>query len=182
LSKRGNSEGSLYQSSDGWRGYVWCNRPDGTRYRKYVRGRTYDEARQNWVTLRDQASRGPVSSSLPKLDEFLTYWLKEIVEPNLAPKTYEKYEMFSRVHIIPYLGGKSLDKIQVKDIRQWLNKLAITCQCCAQGKDAARPEGKRRCCAVGICCGETLSPRSRKDARDTLRAALTCAVTAVPRS
>src|SRR5215467_410138 len=47
------------------------------------------------------------------------YWLKEIVEPNLAPKTYEQYEMFSRVHIIPYLGNKSLDKLQVRDIRQW---------------------------------------------------------------
>ena len=152
MSKRGNSEGSLYQSGDGWRGYVWCTRPDGTRYRKYVRGKTYEEARQNWVNLRDQASRGPVSSDVPKLAEFLAYWLKEIVEPNLAPKTYEKYEMFSRLHIIPHLGGKRLDKIQVKDIRQWLNKLAVICQCCAQGKDAARPEDKKRCCALGKCC------------------------------
>jgi integrase len=46
------------------------------------------------------------------------------------------------LHIVPHLGGKRLDKLQFKDIRQWLNKLA----------------------------------RSRKDARDTLRAALTCAV------
>src|SRR5690348_2761729 len=155
---------------------MWCTRPNGTRYRKYVRGKTYEEARQNWVRLRDQASRGPVSSSVSKLDEFLAYWLKEIVEPNLAPKTYEKYEMFSRVHIIPYLGGRSLDKIQVKDVRQWLNKLAVTCQCCAQRKDAMRPAEKKRCCAIGKCCGETLSARSRRDARDTLRAALTCSV------
>jgi integrase len=84
--------------------------------------------------------------------------------------------MFSRLHIIPYLGGKRLDKIQVRDIRQWLNKLAVTCQCCAQRKDAARLEHKRRCCAVGKCCQQKLSARSRKDARDTLRAALTCAV------
>jgi hypothetical protein len=95
------------------------------------------------MRLRDQASRGPVSSSVPKLDEFLAYWLKEIVEPYLAPKTYDRYEMFSRLHIIPYLGGKGIDKIQVKDVRQWLNKLAVTCQCCAQGKDAARPPDKK---------------------------------------
>jgi hypothetical protein len=138
--KCGNSEGSLYQSSDGWHGYIWCTRPDGTRYRRYVRGKTYEKARQNWVNLREQASRGPVSSSVPKLDEFLAYWLKEIVEPNLAPKTYKRYEMFSRLHILPYLGGKNLDKIQVKDIRQWLNKLAVICQCCTQGKD---PRGLR---------------------------------------
>jgi integrase len=176
LSKRGNSEGSLYQSGEGWRGYVWCTRPDGTRYRKYVRGKSYDEARRNWASLRDQASSGPVDSGVPKLAEFLGYWLTEIVEPNLAPKTYEKYEGFSRLHIIPYLGAKRIDKIQVKEIRQWLNSLATTCQCCAQGKDAARPEYKRRCCAAGKCCQETLSSRSRRDARDTLRAALTCAV------
>jgi len=160
LSKRGNSEGSLYQASDGWRGYVWCTRPDGTRYRKYVRGTTYEEARKNWVHLRDQASRGPVSSDVPRLAEFLAYWLKEIVESNLAPKTYEKYEMFSRLHIIPHLGGKRLDVIQVKDIRQRLNKLTTLCQCCAQRKDASRPEGKKRCCAVGKCCHETLSASS----------------------
>ena len=75
-----------------------------------------------------------------------------------------------------YLSGKRLDKIQVKEIRQWLNKLATVFQCCAQGKDAARPEHKRRCCAAGTCCSDTLSARSRRDARDTLRAALTCAV------
>jgi len=105
VSKRGNSEGSLYQSGDGWRGYVWCTRPDGTRYRKYVRGTTYDEARQNWVHLRERASRGPVSSDVSKLAEFLGYWLKDIVEPNLAPKTYEKYEMFSRSYSAGPDGG-----------------------------------------------------------------------------
>jgi integrase len=176
MSKRGNGEGSLYPAEGGWRGYVWCTRPDGTLYRKYVRGTSYEEAQQNWLNLRDRATRGPVSSDLPKLAEFLAYWLKEVVEPNLAPKTYEYYELFSRLHIIPYLGSKRLDKIQVRDIRQWLNKLAVTCQCCAQKKDAMRPESRRRCCAIGKCCHEVLSPRSRKDARDTLRAALTCAV------
>ena len=176
MSKNGNGDGSVYQSGEGWRGYFWCTRPDGTRYRKYVRGTSYDEAHRKWVKLRDQASRGPVSSDVPKLSDFLAYWLKDIVEPNLAPKTYEKYEMFSRLHIIPNLGGKRLDKIQVREIRQWMNNLAVTCQCCAQGKDANRPECKQRCCAIGKCCHETLSARSRKDARDTLRAALTCAV------
>jgi integrase len=64
----------------------------------------------------------------------------------------------------------------VQDIRQWLNKLGRICQCCEQGKDAARPEDKRRCCAAGKCCHEVLSSETRKDARNVLRAALTCAV------
>jgi hypothetical protein len=50
------------------------------------------------------------------------------------------------------------------------------CQCCAQEKDARRPEPRRRCCAIGKCCGQFVSPRTVKGARATLRAALTHAV------
>lgn len=176
MSRRQNGEGSIYPVGSGYRGYVWCAGPDGVRYRKYVSGKTFDEAQQAWFKLRDQARQGPVASGVPKLADFLGYWLAEIVQPSLAPKTYEKYEMFSRLHIIPYLGGMRLDRIQVKDVRKWLNRLSRVCQCCAQGKDASRPEPKRRCCAIGKCCGDFLSAGSRKDARNALRAALTCAV------
>ena len=176
MSRRHNGEGSIYPVKDGYRGYVWCTNPAGERYRKYVKGKTYAETQAAWLKLRDQASRGPVASDVPSLEKFLLYWLEEIVRPNLAPKTYETREMFCRLYIIPELGKKRLDRLQVKDIRQWLNKLARTCQCCAQGKDAARPEGKRRCCATGKCCQFILSAETRKDARNALRAALTCAV------
>jgi integrase len=176
MSRRRNGEGSIYPVPGGYRGYVWCTSPGGERYRKYVKGKTYEAARRAWFKLRDEAGHGPVSSDVPKLSDFLSYWLKEIVQPNLAPKTYQTYELFVRLHIVPHLGYRRLDQLQVKDIRQWINKLTRTCQCCAQGKDAARSAPKRRCCAVGKCCRETLSPQSRKDARATLRAALTCAV------
>lgn len=173
---RGNGEGSIYPVKGGYRGYVWCTNPAGERYRKYVKGKTYDDARRAWLKLRDEANRGPVASDVPSLERFLRYWLEDIVRPNLAPKTHEKYELFTRLHIVPHLGPKRLDKLQVKDIRQWLNKLGRICQCCAQCKDAARPADKRRCCAVDKCCHEILSAGSRKDARNVLRAALTCAV------
>ncbi len=176
MSRRRSGEGSIYPVKDGYRGYVWCTSPAGKRYRKYVKGKTYEDARAAWLKLRDAAGRGPVVSDAPSLEKFISYWLEEIVRPNLAPKTCEKYELFSRLHIIPHLGARRLDKLQVRDIRQWLNKLSNICQCCAQGKDAARVEEKQRCCATGKCCHETLSAESRKDARNVLRAALTCAV------
>ena len=34
MSRRRNGEGSIYPVKDGYRGYVWCTRPDGARYRK----------------------------------------------------------------------------------------------------------------------------------------------------
>ena len=176
MSRRHNGEGSIYPVKNGYRGYVWCTRPDGTRYRKYVKGMTYEETQRAWLKLREKASSGPVASDVPTVTEFLHYWLTEIARPNLAPKTCEKYELFSRLHIVPHLGGTRLDKLQVRDLRQWLNRLARICQCCAQGKDAARPEHKRQCCGIGSCCHQTLSAGTRKDARNVLRAALSCAV------
>ncbi|MGZ4662644.1 MAG: tyrosine-type recombinase/integrase, partial [Arthrobacter sp.] len=174
---RGNGEGSLYPVPGGWRGYVWVTGPDGIRRRKYVKAATYEEARSAWRNLRAKADSGPVASNLPKLAEFMAYWLREVVTPNLAPKTHEKYEMFTRLYIVPYLGGKRLDKLTARDVRGWLNQLREACQCCAQGKDARRPQAKRRCCAIGKCCGQVASVRTCRDARDALRAALTYAVT-----
>ena len=83
MTRRRNGEGSIYPVKDscgrvtGYRGYVWCTKPDGERYRKYVKGKTYEATRRAWFKLRDDASRGPVSSDVPKLSEFLLYWLKE---------------------------------------------------------------------------------------------------------
>jgi Phage integrase, N-terminal SAM-like domain len=70
-----------------------------------------------WFKLRDEANQGPVASDVPKLADFLAYSLKDIMQPNLAPKTYQKYELFSRLHIVPHLGDKRLDKLQVQHVR-----------------------------------------------------------------
>jgi integrase len=45
-----------------------------------------------------------------------------------------------------------------------------------KGRTPPTRKVKRRCCEAGECCQAVLSARSRADARDTLRAALTCAV------
>ncbi len=165
----------IFPYRNGYAAYAWVTTPDGDRKRKWVYGKTHDEVHAKWIKLQGQAGEGPVPTSVPTISQYVNYWLREVVRPNLAPKTYEKYEAFTRLHIVPYLGNRRLDKLQVKDIRQWLNKLAQICQCCAQGKDADRPQEKRRCCAIGQCCHAALSARSRADARDTLRAAFTCA-------
>jgi integrase len=170
--KRGNGEGSIYPVDGGYRGYVWMTGTDGIRRRKYVKGRTYEETRDAWLALHTRARQGPIAAAVPTVAQHFAYWLAEVVEPTLAPKTYEKYEMFSRLYIVPGLGTKRLDRLQVRDIRAWLNRLRLACQCCAQGKDAARPQGEQRCCAIGQCCGQHLSDRTIKDIRDTLRAAL----------
>ena len=106
----------------------------------------------------------------------MTYWLAEIVKPHLAPATYVSYEGFTRLYIVPGIGAKRLDHLQVKEVQTWIHQVARTCQCCAPGKDAARVPAKRRCCAVGQCCNAVPSGSAIKGLRATLRAALTQAV------
>ena len=70
---------------------------------------------------------------------YLTRWLTAVVEPDLEPATYAYYETMARLYVSPALGSVRLDRLQVRDVQAWLDQLPRVCQCCAQGKDAARP-------------------------------------------
>lgn len=170
---RANGEGSIFPYRNGFAAYVWVTKPDGKRTRKYVYGKTREAVHDKWIKLHQQAKQGPVATSVPTVGSFLTYWLTEIIQPNRAPLTYATYETFVRRYIAPGLGSKRLDRLQSRDVQTWINQVARTCQCCAQGKDAARRKEKRRCCAVGRCCQAVPSTRTVSDIRAALRAALT---------
>ncbi|SCL14919.1 tyrosine-type recombinase/integrase [Micromonospora inyonensis] len=174
---RANGEGSIFPYRNGFAAYVWVTKPDGKRTRKYVYGQTRDAVHDKWIKLHQQAKAGPVATRVPTLGDYLTYWHREVVRPNLAPLTCATYETILRLYVIPGLGGKRLDRLQVRDVQTWINELARTCQCCAQGKDDRRPELRRRCCALGRCCGDTPSARTVKDIRGVLRSALNHAAT-----
>jgi integrase len=176
MSKRRNGEASIFPYRNGYAAYAWVTTPDGDRKRKWVYGKTHDEVHEKWIKLQTRAREGPMPTTTPTLASYLAYWLREVVDPNLAPKTSEKYALLTRLYLVPGLGTKRLDRLQVRDVRTWLNKLRSTCQCCAQGKDAGRPLERRRCCAIGSCCHQVIADRTIKDVRDTLRAALANAV------
>lgn len=175
--KRGNGEGSIYPYKNGFAAYVWVTTPDGKRKRKYVYGKTRPIVHEKWLKLHHQAKNGPVATQHRTVAAFLTYWLDSIVKPHLAPLTYVSYEGYVRLHIVPFLGPKRLNKLSVRDVREWLTKLSETCQCCAHDKDKKRPSAERKCCAVGECCESSPSRRVVQGARDAFRAALTHAVT-----
>ncbi|MFF0303116.1 tyrosine recombinase XerC [Streptomyces sp. NPDC004562] len=175
--KRGNGEGSIYPYKNGYAAYVWVTKPDGKRARKYAYGKTREEVHEKWLALHAEAKRGPVATRHRTVAAFLSYWLDSVVKPNLAPLSYVSYEGSVRLYIAPHLGAKRLDRLTVRDVREWLTKLAGVCQCCAQGKDSKRHPSRQRCCAVGECCEAYPSRRVIQAARDALRAALTHAVT-----
>lgn len=173
---RANGEGSIFPYRNGFAAYSWVRTPDGMRKKKWVYGPTREIVHDKWIQQQEAARQGPVSTRSPRLDEFLQSWLSDVVRPNLAPATYVNYELFVRLHISPKLGQKRMDRLTVRDVQTWINQLPTICQCCAQGRDAGRSEKKRRCCAIGNCCEDFLSPRTVSDIRAALRAALAQAI------
>jgi integrase len=169
---RQNGEGSIFPYRNGFAAYVWVDKPDGKRGRKYVYGKTREAVHTKWISLQAIASKGPVPTKTPTLAEYAGYWLREIVKPNLSPGTFVTYEVLTRLHIVPGLGRKRLDKLQVGDVQIWLNDEQRSCQCCAQAKDARRPVDKRRCCAIGRCCNEVATPGTVQHLRRVLRTIL----------
>jgi len=172
-SKRLNGEGSIYPYPYGFRAYVWVMTPEGRRQRKYVTATTREAVRAKMLALQRAAANGPVATSTPTLEAFLTGWLKDVVRPNLAPTTAKNYEMFTRLYILPDLGNRRLDRLSVREVQAWVNDLRTRCQCCAQGKDAARADP--RCCAVGQCCRQVPKDWTVRQAWTILRSALSAA-------
>lgn len=107
------------------------------------------------------------------LGNFASYWLREIVQPNLAPGSYVTYEVVTRLYIVPGLGKRRLDKIQISDVQTWLNGVRRQCQCCAQGKDKRRKPALQRCCALSKCCQDIPSATSIAHIRRVLRTLFT---------
>ena len=174
MSRRANGEGSIYPYRNGFAAHVWITTPAGRRQRKSVYGKTRTEVHDKWLRLHEQARRGPVVPVSPRLRDFLEQWLTETVRPGLSPATASNYEMFSRLYIVPDLGDRKLEKLSVRDVQTWVNELRVRCQCCFQGKDAARPEPQ--CCARGQCCQEVASDWTVHQAWRVLRGALTQAM------
>jgi integrase len=172
IRSRANGEGSIFPYKKGYAAYVWVDKPDGKRARKWVYGATREDTHDKWIELHGLASRGPVATRTPTVAQYVGYWLREIVKPNLSPGTFVTYEVLARLHIVPGLGRKRLDKLQVPDVQTWLNTEQRVCQCCAQGKDARRGEDKRRCCAIGACCNEMATAETVAHLRRVLRTIL----------
>jgi integrase len=174
---RSNGEGSIFPYRKGYAAYVWVTTPDDERKRRWVYGKSREEVHGKWLELHTAAKAGAVVTKSQTVSEYFRYWLTEVVvEPDYAPHTVATYEGHSRLYIVPGLGKIRLDKLSIRHVRAWLNETRVTCQCCAQSKDARRPVEKRRCCAVGQCCEGTLSERTVQDLLMVLRAALSNAV------
>ncbi|KJY29933.1 tyrosine-type recombinase/integrase [Streptomyces katrae] len=123
--KNPNGAGSIWQRKDGrYEARVYVPQPDGTRARKTVYGKTWqecDEKRQELV-LRDRQGV-PTPTRSARLSEWLPYWLEQHVEPRRKLSTYDKYETHVRLHLVPLLGARSLESLSTADVRRFLTRV-----------------------------------------------------------
>lgn len=158
--KRANGEGTIYRRSDGrYEGAAVVPVIGGGRRRIRVYAATRGEARAKLDRLLEDARQSiPRSTQKQTVAEYLVYWLKHVVKPELRATTYNGYEIMVRLHITPALGRRYLADLSPADVRRMLAELRV--------KDTdGRGGGPRK-----------LSPRMVQFAHAVLRNALSNAV------
>ncbi|MEU7996166.1 tyrosine-type recombinase/integrase [Micromonospora sp. NPDC049060] len=177
-----NGEGNIRQRKDGrWEGRAWVFTSDGREIRRSVYGSSWEEVHEKLTGLKAKAQAGiRVAGSIQSVADFMAYWQREVLQDRVRPSTLRTYEWLSRCYVVPLIGSQRLGKLQPPTIRTFLNRAKSTCQCCAQGKDAARrAAGKEaRCCAKHPrqCCESYPSDGTIRHLHRMVRAALQDAV------
>ncbi|WP_316771413.1 tyrosine-type recombinase/integrase [Streptomyces sasae] len=172
--RRANGEGTITSRADGrYQAAAYVYRPDGTRTRKFVYGKTRREVADKLTELQEKTRQGiPAAESTMAFGDYLTYWLAVIASQRLKPSTLNSYEGLTRLYIRPALGKKRLNRLSPADVRRFLSEFKVSCLCCLRGADEERPEDKRSCCAVGRCCERRPSARTVQYVHAVLRSAL----------
>jgi integrase len=171
--RRANGEGSIYQraSDNRWVGSAYVYTTTGQRKRKPVYGDSFDEVRTKLDKLKGNSANGvPVADHNTTVAEYLDYWLREVVSHKRAT-TARGYESVVRLHIVPVLGKKRLDKLTGADVRHLIAVCRQKCLCCTNRYDMHRKK-EQQCCSVGKCCKRTPSTRQIQYIHAVLRNAL----------
>ena len=126
--KRANGEGSIYRQKSGlWAAAVTIGRDaaTGKLVRKYVYGKTKQEAQAKKAALLEQVKGGLAYIDADKVtvSEWLTKYLATYAQPRLRQNTYESYEYLTKKYLIPALGAIRLQKLQPNQIQTMLNAI-----------------------------------------------------------
>lgn len=129
--KAPNGSGSVWERADGRFGaalsYPYHDAKTGKtkRDRASTTKATWDEAHK-WLVQKQADLLGgvQVSPEDPPFGEYLKSWLADVIEPSVAPKTYEKREYHIRVHISPALGHVKLKDLAPRQIHMLYSKMS----------------------------------------------------------
>lgn len=123
MGNRGHGEGSIYLRKDG----RWCASITlENRKRKYIYGKTRREVQEQLkIALREQQQGTLITTPQQSVEQFLNQWLA-IHKSSVRIRTYERYEQFVRIHLVPALGHVQLQKLTAIQINNLYLKLGKT--------------------------------------------------------
>lgn len=79
------------------------------------------EAKSEFNKLLAEYEKGTIlATGRLTLKDYLNNWLKTYVEPNLAPKTYDRYKGIIELRVIPKIGNVQLDKLRPLHLKNFL--------------------------------------------------------------
>jgi len=119
-------KGSLIQRGTTWYAVVDLPRgPDGKRRQKWhkLTATGKREAQKELSKLlADLAGGTYVEPGKLTVGEYLERWLADYAKPNVAAKTFERYEGIIRRHLIPNLGGYPISKLQPLHVQEYYSR------------------------------------------------------------
>ena len=125
--RRGHGEGSVYRDAANgtWVGAISLGwRPDGSRIRRKVTGRTKTEVREKLKKLQAEADAGLKTSASYTVAKAVDDWAAEALD-GLADKTVRSHVDLLRP-VTMLIGNVPLRDLTAQDVRRTLSKLAQT--------------------------------------------------------
>lgn len=116
----------------------------GKRRQKYktVHGSRADAEREKRELL-GQIDKGTyVEPKTTTLESWIEKWLSEYAEPSVSAKTLERYQQLLRVHVIPHIGKKPIQKVSIPDVHSLYVKLRKEGLTLSKKQTAAKLEKK----------------------------------------
>jgi integrase len=122
-SKRGNREGHIRKRADGrWEAQLTVH----GRKRRYLYGKTRDEVAQKLTAATHALNQGIAPTpGRQTVAQFLATWLEGKRATLRSPRTYDRYEEYVRLHLVPTLGKTALVKLSPQQVQHlYAEKLA----------------------------------------------------------
>ncbi len=127
MSKRANSEGTIYERSDGrWVASVTVLR-DGIRKRISRYAATQGDARKLLTSVKKNQDDGrPVDFDKLTFRQWLDIWLSTFIKPNRSPATFSNYHYVLATGVPDDLGKLPLNRIRAEHLQALFSSIAAT--------------------------------------------------------
>lgn len=124
MGKKANGEGSIYLIKTGKnKGLYGASITSADGKRRYFYGKKRQDVYEKMqAALREKEQGVMVDASRQTVEQYLRYWLEHSAKDRIRPRTYERYEQYVRVHILPTLGKVKLQSLSPQHIQTWKSK------------------------------------------------------------